>query len=148
MNRDCIVGFLVVAAIPDVQIGASQVVVAAVARLPNMHHLMHEHGGVRVGRHAVVPAPCVRRHIRDIAGRERIVFASTRRPRRSPSEKENKLALQVDQPPEEEKSGGLFGGTTFAFAFPTTFFQETTLPDLERDSRAAWSRQPGPRRGS
>src|SRR5882757_2663495 len=137
MNRDCICRLSRSHRDTDVQIGASQEVVAAVARLPDMHHLMHEHGGLRVGRHAVVPAPYVRRHIREIAGRERIVFASTRRPRRSPSEKENKLALQVDQRPEEEKSGGLFGGTTFAFAFPTTFFQETTLSDLVCDSRAA-----------
>src|SRR5258708_38665924 len=95
-----------------------------------MHHLMHEHGGLRVGRHAVAPAPYVRRHIREIAGRERIVFASTRRPRRSPSEKENKLALQVDQRPEEEKSGGLFVGSTTGIAFPNSLSQPRTRPTL------------------
>src|SRR5712671_5582042 len=60
----------------DPEIDASQDVVPAVARLPDVHHLMYEHGGVVGGRGAVVPAPSVRRHVREIAGRERIVFAS------------------------------------------------------------------------
>src|SRR5712671_5952045 len=50
-------------------------------------------------------------------------------------------------PSAEEKSGGLSAALPWPFASLTTFFQETTLPDLERDSRAAWSRRSGPRRG-
>src|SRR5260370_41877223 len=58
------------------EIEASQDVVATVARLPDVHHFMYEHSGVRGQCLAVVPAPYVRRHVRDIAGREGIVFAS------------------------------------------------------------------------